>query len=307
MVSVIIPAFNAEKTIEETLNSIFKQSFKDFEIIVVNDGSTDQTLKVLNLFKSKVKIINTPNMGVSYARENGLKYAVGNFIQFLDADDILSPNKFNIQRKALIDNNADIAYGDWQKFHTIKDQIIILETVRKKLENDLERSLFTDFWCPPAAIMYSKKIADQLIWKKNLPIIQDARYLLDAAIIGGKFIYTPGVMALYRDNQSDSLSKISELKFVSDCLTNAIEIYNIWLGQNKFTIERQQAVIGVLRYCINRLTIYDRNLAEKAINFLLRIDSKYIPFEKGYLRYISKVFGYKNAERLAGLKRRLIK
>lgn len=85
-VSVIIPAFNAEKTIKKTIESVLKQSFKEFEVIIVNDGSTDDTKKILEEFKGKIKIIDSKHKGISAARNTGVRKAKGEIIAFLDSD-----------------------------------------------------------------------------------------------------------------------------------------------------------------------------------------------------------------------------
>jgi glycosyltransferase involved in cell wall biosynthesis len=96
-VSVIIPAFNASEFIAEAVDSVLAQSFKDFEVLIVNDGSTDHTLDVLRDYQSKVTIINQENQGVSTARNNGINIARGKYLVFLDADDIFMPNKLEDQ------------------------------------------------------------------------------------------------------------------------------------------------------------------------------------------------------------------
>lgn len=114
IISVIIPAFNAEKTIEETLQSVINQTFIDFEIIVINDGSTDRTLEVVDKIKDpRIKVFSYPNSGrVSISRNRGFLQAVGEFIAFLDADDIWMPEKLDLQFKALQSNpQAAVAYS----------------------------------------------------------------------------------------------------------------------------------------------------------------------------------------------------
>ncbi|MFH1545366.1 MAG: glycosyltransferase family A protein, partial [archaeon] len=85
-VSVIIPAFNAEKTVRETIKSVLNQSFKEFELIVVNDGSTDKTKKIIEGFKEKTRIINVQHKGISSSRNIGARNAKEEIIAFLDAD-----------------------------------------------------------------------------------------------------------------------------------------------------------------------------------------------------------------------------
>src|SRR5690606_955976 len=91
--SVIIPLFNKEKYIKATLDSVFKQTFQDFEIIVINDGSTDNSEnEVLKFDSSKIRYFKTENKGVSAARNFGINQAKGRFITFLDADDYWLPH-----------------------------------------------------------------------------------------------------------------------------------------------------------------------------------------------------------------------
>lgn len=91
LVSLIIPAFNAEKTIEKTLASIFSQTFDNFEIIVVNDGSKDKTQKILGQYKNKITIVKQTNKGAPAARNTGAKLARGRYIIFVDDDVTLRP------------------------------------------------------------------------------------------------------------------------------------------------------------------------------------------------------------------------
>ncbi|TKC03497.1 glycosyltransferase family 2 protein [Pedobacter cryotolerans] len=105
-VSVIIPAYNAQDTIITALNSVYNQTYRNIEIIVINDGSTDSTLEILNDFKNsrsendiEIQIINTLNGGVSSARNNGLAKSKGELIALLDSDDEWLPNKLEFQTK----------------------------------------------------------------------------------------------------------------------------------------------------------------------------------------------------------------
>lgn len=307
LVSVIIPAFNAEKTIFETVESVIDQDYKNIEIIVVNDGSWDETQSILERFGNKIKIINTKNNGVSSARTVGLKFSKGDYIQYLDADDLLTKGKLSKQLSYLLESQGDVAYGDWQKFHTSPDYKIVSEAVSNQIDSDHENHLFTSFWAPPAALLYSRKIVNLIHWKDNLPVIQDARYLFDAARANAKFIYTPGIMAMYRSVQPHSLSSRSKIAFVNDCFTNAKEVYNLWINEKKLSSKRKDSVIGVLRYCIHQSTILNWQLANEIITFLLEIEPTYIPSQPGFLRSFSKFFGYKNAEKFAMFKRRINK
>jgi len=121
MISIIIPAYQHRKEIEECLKSIFHQTFKDYEIIVVNDGSTDNILEVLEKYKNKIKIISQENKGAAAARNVGYANSQGEFILFCDADVILKPEMLEKLLNAL-KNNPDKSYAyssfkfGWKKF-----------------------------------------------------------------------------------------------------------------------------------------------------------------------------------------------
>jgi len=102
LISVIIPVYNGEKTIRKTINSVLNQTYQNLEIIVINDGSLDLTLNVVYSIKdSRLKVFSYENSGVSTSRNRGIERASGQFISFLDADDIWTPEKLEQQLKAL--------------------------------------------------------------------------------------------------------------------------------------------------------------------------------------------------------------
>ena len=112
LVSVIIPAFNRANVIKRAVNSVIEQSFKDFECIVVDDGSTDETELVLQEFSNKIKVIKSENRGVSAARNLGAAEAVGTFIAFLDSDDEWKPQKLQKQIDFMHKNGFRISQTD---------------------------------------------------------------------------------------------------------------------------------------------------------------------------------------------------
>jgi glycosyltransferase involved in cell wall biosynthesis len=123
-ISVIVPAYNAEQTILETITSVQQQTFSDFELIVINDGSTDRTLELLNTVNDpRLKIFSYPNGGVSVARNRGIARATGEFIAFLDADDLWTPDKLDLQLAALQQQpEAGVVYS-WAYYMDERDKI----------------------------------------------------------------------------------------------------------------------------------------------------------------------------------------
>lgn len=112
-VSVIVPAYNGQSTVLETINSVLQQSFSDFELIVINDGSTDGTLELLsNIKDARLKVYSYKNGGLPAARNRGIVRATGEFLSFIDADDLWTPDKLELQLQALQENSqAGVAYS----------------------------------------------------------------------------------------------------------------------------------------------------------------------------------------------------
>ncbi|MGF1673846.1 MAG: glycosyltransferase [Rivularia sp. (in: cyanobacteria)] len=112
-ISVIVPVFNGERTIEETIKSILNQTFSNIEIIIINDGSTDTTLEIVeNILDSRIKIFSYPNGGLSASRNRGISQAKGEYISFIDADDLWTPDKLELQWQALqLNPQAAVAYS----------------------------------------------------------------------------------------------------------------------------------------------------------------------------------------------------
>ena len=112
-VSVIIPVYNTEEYIGETLNSIINQTIKDIEIIVINDGSTDNSLHIINEYAqrdSRITVFTQANQGQSMARNKGFDYASGIYIYFMDSDDILELNALELCYFRIEDNNVDFVF-----------------------------------------------------------------------------------------------------------------------------------------------------------------------------------------------------
>lgn len=110
-ISVIVPIYNTEKYLERCIRSIMNQTYKNIEIIAVNDGSTDNSLGILEKLKcedDRIIIINQENMGVSKARNKGLNCATGDFIGFVDSDDFIEKDMYEIMINHLIEENADL-------------------------------------------------------------------------------------------------------------------------------------------------------------------------------------------------------
>lgn len=116
MVSIIIPAYNAEFFIEKTITSVLNQTYINWELIIINDGSTDSTIEKVNPFLSdKIVLYSQVNKGVSAARNFGLTKSKGEYIAFLDADDYWLPENLDLKINLLIKSNADFVFSNFIK------------------------------------------------------------------------------------------------------------------------------------------------------------------------------------------------
>ena len=113
LISVIIPVYNAEKTIQETIESVLNQTFTNFELIIINSDSTDATLSIVSQIKDeRLKVFSYPKANVAVNRNRGFKHASGDYITFLDADDLWTDDKLTAQYTALQSNpQAGVAYS----------------------------------------------------------------------------------------------------------------------------------------------------------------------------------------------------
>jgi glycosyltransferase involved in cell wall biosynthesis len=114
LVSIIMPCYNGEAFLAEAVGSVLGQTFRDFELIVVDDGSTDGSAGILARYGDPVRVMRQANRGVSAARNAGIEAARGNFIAFLDADDTWEPDFLEEMVKGMADPQTAIAYCGWQ-------------------------------------------------------------------------------------------------------------------------------------------------------------------------------------------------
>lgn len=139
LVSIIMPAYNAENLIEDSINSILSQTYRNFELIVIDDCSKDQTVRIVEQFilkDSRIKIIkNIKNKGVAETRNVGLDQAKGEYVAFLDSDDKWDNNKLEKQLKILKESNdVDVVYGSYYRFNSdgVKNVVKVPNLLDKK-------------------------------------------------------------------------------------------------------------------------------------------------------------------------------
>lgn len=159
LISVIVPIYNVEKYLSKCIKSIINQTYKNLEIILIDDGSLDNSFKICNYFKNKdlrIKVIHKKNEGVASARNDGLKNATGKYITFVDPDDYVTNDYIKYLYELLIKTNADIACCNFEYQYTEKD-IKLIEVKEKIKEFNSKEALKN--------LLYQKEI-DTSCWGK---------------------------------------------------------------------------------------------------------------------------------------------
>jgi glycosyltransferase involved in cell wall biosynthesis len=296
-VSVVIPCYNAARWLPATLASVTAQKGVDFEVIVVDDGSTDGSAEVARRVCPDASIIRTENQGASAARNLGTAHVRGEFVQYLDADDLLAPDKLQVQLATLERTGADVAYGDWQKLAERQSgDFVEGEIIRRQLHEDPAIALFTYFWCPPAAYLFRRGIVDKVgSWNLRLPVIQDARFALDCALHQAKFVYCPGLMAFYREHYRNSLSKRDNAAFVRDCLTNALEVRQYWERQGSLSVQQRDAVRDALHFVVMWACGNDPVTYQRACEAIQEFTAGFTPGANWISRMVFRLLPYRYA------------
>lgn len=127
-ISIIMPVYNGEKYLKESIESILNQTEKDFEFIIINDGSKDNSEKIIKNYKNidnRIKYIKQENMGVSFSRNVGILEAIGIYIAFIDADDIWINNKLEIQLNEFQKDKELTICGTWAKIIDANSQFVL--------------------------------------------------------------------------------------------------------------------------------------------------------------------------------------
>ena len=165
LASIIIPAYNASKYIAETVQSVVNQTYSNWELIIVDDGSTDNTLKIIDAIAqtdSRIKYLTKNNSGVSDTRNKGLSIAKGEFISFLDADDIWHTNNLEEKIKFIQKDNIDVAYSNCEKIDRNSNSLNnILTGSETPLLSDI-LLLRGNYLTAPSGIVLKKNVLDKI-------------------------------------------------------------------------------------------------------------------------------------------------
>ena len=237
-VSVIIPTYNRGWILQEAIDSVLEQDFHDYELIVVDDGSVDNTPTILKAYKNEITVLRQANQGVSAARNSGIKAATGRLISFLDSDDLWLPRKLSTQVKFFNDHPQAVITQTQERW--IRNGVRVNPKKRHHKFSGMifERSLALCL-VSPSAVMIKKSLFNTVgIFDESLPACEDYDlWLRISCRYPVHLIETP--LIIKRGGHDDQLSKAAGLdKYRIQSLLKIIESDILTALQSQAAIEK---------------------------------------------------------------------
>lgn len=265
-ISVIIPAYNVEKYIEECFESVLKQTFRSFEIICINDGSIDRTIEIIEkyaILDSRIKIINhSKNQGQSAARNIGLKEAHGKYIFFLDSDDMIIPETFEELFFCAEKNKVDIIFFNMDRLY---DRVIQEE---KNPQEFIEyqgiydgQKMFSLFMRDDVSRMvvwrqfYRREFLEEqgILFYEGI-FHEDVLFYLFSSLNAKRVMNINKSYYIYRQREGSTMSVINEKRVYSQYIVMT-EIYKYW-KTHSYSLEVNQAIEKYFKKVYSSLIYY---------------------------------------------------
>jgi glycosyltransferase involved in cell wall biosynthesis len=235
LVSILIPAYNAEKTVAESIQSALNQTWPWKEIVVIDDGSTDRTAEVVQQFGSRIRFFQMTNRGQSAALNYIYKQSNGDYFQELDSDDLMAPDKIEKQLAARRpgDNNRIVFSSPWAPFY---HRSRTARFVRNSLWEDLSpaewlyRKLNENLHMQNATWLVSREVVEAAgPWDEDLKFDQDGEYFARVLLASEGTRFVPGTGIYYRDSGVGSISFIGRSNVKKDSLLRSMKLHMQYL------------------------------------------------------------------------------
>lgn len=283
LVSIIVPIYNAEKYLDSCIQSVLRQTYTNWELILIDDGSTDKSGRIAEEYgfaDERITVFHQKNLGVSLARNQGIDEATGNYVVFLDADDELIEDCLAKTVNIAEETNADVVAGrSCENQELFQDRIIW--TGAEALENSLKDHLFTHSAC---AKLIRREFIGKTRFTPDIRINEDSYFVFQLLCKQNVFVLTNDVIYFYRANpESSSRTVFSEKYFdilkVSDLKYKKIEeqfpqMHD--LAKNMLL----KARMNVLRILAVRTRDEYRDVEKKLLEYILDNKEDYIPSSK---------------------------
>ena len=309
-VSILIPCYNAERWIAQAIESALAQTWQPSEVIVVDDGSTDASLQRIRQFEGQIRWETGPNRGGNAARNRLLELADGEWLQYLDADDYLLPEKV-AQQAAFVGNQpeVDVLFGPVTLEHTDD-----LSSPREQLEIPEPHDpwiLLARWYLPQTGAVLWKKEAIASVggWKEDQPCCQEHELYFRLLEGGKRFQYFPSGGAVYRQwsQQTVCTRDVPELHRRRLAIEDAAETHLRQCGE--LTQPRQHA-INQARFEVARIAWqYAPQLAADIMRDVRQSDQRFVPGGPAappHYRLAFQLLGFRGAQRVADWRRRWV-
>ncbi|MCR4662928.1 MAG: glycosyltransferase [Endomicrobiaceae bacterium] len=292
-ITIIIPVYNVEKYLKQCLDSIINQTFKDFECICVNDGSTDNSLQILQEYAKKdnrIKIINQKNSGSSVARNNGIKNANTKYITFIDSDDWITENYLEVLYNKAEETKADIVRASY-KFYFQEENSYKSAKIREihKINNnsDIER-LYKGY---AGAFVWGKVYKTALIKDNNLLFYEgftaeDCPFSALVYLYSKEISFIENELLFYRKYNLSITSNTQ--KQLTDAFFNFITLTKDLQKRNFNQKEVKEFCIDIFLYKLGNL---GKRISKKTAEEIYPVAVEHIKFLKGLSSSLG--FGYK--------------
>jgi len=238
-ISVIVPVYNVEAYLDNCINTILKQSFKDFELILVDDGSEDNSLSICEKYQeldARIIVLKQANKGVSEARNKGLAVAKGNYLLFVDGDDYLHEQMLEQLYTLTEQAQADLAICGFKVTSSLKEPfkgISNANTLTLTKEEALQNFLYPkklNFGISIWNKLFRRSCVEDLHFDSQLQMNEDKYFLSQALCKASSVLYTSEILYFYYQ-RPDSVSKSKNYKKWLDCVRVSEAVYEDILGQ----------------------------------------------------------------------------
>lgn len=268
LVSVLIPAYNASRWLKCTLESVLGQRCRRLQVVVVDDGSSDSTLAIASSFSSRgVMVVSQPNRGASAARNRALTLADGEYIQWLDSDDLLAPNKISrqLERAEADASSRHLLSGPFGEFvgDPTSARFTPTPTWRDLAPIDyfLERFVH-NAWMFPASWLVSRELTDRVgPWDERLTLDDDGEYFARLVAASAGVLFVPDARAYYRRANPGSLSRSTSEK-AAESLLLSTRLCMGYLRELEDTDRTRSAALRFLQGRIDRNNCFDPGRSE---------------------------------------------
>lgn len=309
-VSILIPCYNADRWIAQAIESALAQTYSDIEVIVVDDGSSDRSLEIIQSYDDRIRWETQPNQGGNATRNRLLELSTGDWLQYLDADDYLQPDKIAAQVHFLTQtSDADLIYSpsiyEYWNPETQRQEVVPIPE-----PHDLW-ILLARWYLPQTGSPLWRKQAIVGVgrWKQNQPCCQEHELYFRLLKAGRRFEYLPKAGSVYRQWSENTVCKKDKSEVYRQRFIILDEMEAYLHKTNQLTTLRQTAINQARFECARMIWLTNPKWAKDIMAKIKRTEKTFVPKGQAapkHYRLMYRLFGFSLAESIAAHKRNLL-